>query len=232
MKAQRLRVTFTRGEELKYITHLDMMRFWERTLRRAGLPLAYSEGFTPHVQIQIAAPLPVGTTTEADIMDVFLEERIPPRQFLERARAALPDAVSIAAVEEVGLTLPSLQAETRFAEYEVEVPSADIDAARDAVRRFLAAESVQWEHRREDQLRSYDIRALVRDIAVAEGHAPGQTRLRMTLRNDPSGSGRPDQVVAALGLPPPTRVHRTRLVLANTSRALEAWRRHGRFSER
>lgn len=58
MKVQRLRITFARGDEMKYITHLDMMRFWERALRRAGLPVAYSEGFSPHPQIAIAAPSP------------------------------------------------------------------------------------------------------------------------------------------------------------------------------
>ncbi len=57
MKAQRLRVTFSRGDELRFITHLDVMRFWERALRRANLPVAYSEGFSPHAQISLAAPL-------------------------------------------------------------------------------------------------------------------------------------------------------------------------------
>ena len=59
---------------MKYITHLDMMRFWERALRRADVPLAYSEGFSPHAQISLAAPLAVGTTSEAELMDVFLAE--------------------------------------------------------------------------------------------------------------------------------------------------------------
>ena len=71
-KLQRLRVTFTRGEEMKYITHLDLMRFWERALRRAELPVAYSEGFSPHAQIALAAPLPVGTTSDCELMDVFM----------------------------------------------------------------------------------------------------------------------------------------------------------------
>ena len=59
MKVQRLRVTFTRGEQVKYITHLDLMRFWERALRRAEIPVAYSEGFSPHPQLALAAPLAV-----------------------------------------------------------------------------------------------------------------------------------------------------------------------------
>jgi radical SAM-linked protein len=69
---QRLRLKFGRGEDLKFLSHLDLMRLWERALRRAGLPLAYSEGFTPHPQIALAAPLLVGVTSDAELMDVSL----------------------------------------------------------------------------------------------------------------------------------------------------------------
>ncbi len=66
MKAQRLRVTFARGDLLRYITHLDLMRSWERAIKRAGLPISYSEGFTRHPQLALAAPLPVGATAEGE----------------------------------------------------------------------------------------------------------------------------------------------------------------------
>ncbi|MFQ5886684.1 MAG: TIGR03936 family radical SAM-associated protein, partial [Anaerolineae bacterium] len=59
-RGQRIRITFSKGEEIQYISHLDMMRLWKRTLRRANLPLAYSKGFNPQPKISIAAPLPVG----------------------------------------------------------------------------------------------------------------------------------------------------------------------------
>jgi len=228
MKAQRLRVTFTRGEEMKYITHLDLMRFWERALRRAGVPISYSEGFSPHAQISLAAPLPVGTTSDGELMDVFLSEHVTPKALIEQVAPQLPPAIQIKAVEDVGLSLPALQADVRFAEYEVDV-AADEDSARDAVQRFLAAESVPWEHRREDEVRSYDIRPLVDSIEVAQA-CDGRVRLLMRLRNDNSGSGRPDQVVAALGLAVPARIHRARLLLAGSSPARDAWRKRGRFA--
>lgn len=230
MKAQRLRVTFTRGDELKYITHLDLMRMWERALRRAGIPLAYSEGFSPHPQIALAAPLPVGVTSEAELMDVFLEEVVQPRAFADRVAPQLPPSVRIVRVTEAGLTLPSLQAEVRAAEYDVEVERASEEEAQRAAEEFLATESVPWEHKREDETRTYDIRALVHDIRVA-GRENGAVRLRMLLRSDNSGSGRPEQVTAALGLPAPRRIHRTRLLLASGSPARTAWRKRGRFAE-
>jgi radical SAM-linked protein len=227
MKVQRLRVTFSRGEDLKYITHLDLMRFWERALRRADVPVAYSEGFSPHAQISIAAPLAVGITSDAELLDVFLERAMTPRAMIRALSTQLPAGVEVKAVEQVGLALPALQADVRFAEYTVDVPASDVDV-RSSVERFLAADSIPWEHKREDEVRSYDIRALVESIEVT-GMEQGRITLRMRLRNDSNGSGRPEQVVAALGLPAPVRIHRTKLVLEGRSPSRDAWRRRGRF---
>ena len=227
MKVQRLRVTFARGDEMKYITHLDLMRYWERALRRAELPVFYSEGFSPHAQLSLAAPLAVGTTGEAELMDVFMAETVAPRTFIEQLTPQLSPGLSIRSVQEAGLTLPALQADVRFAEYEVDVPPAADIAAN--VARFLEAETVPWEHKREDEVRSYDIRALVEHIEIIRADAGGAC-LRMRLKNDNTGSGRPEQIVAALGLPAPTRIHRTQLVLAGTSPSREAARKHGRYA--
>lgn len=232
MKVQRLRVTFRRGEALKYITHLDMMRTWERMLRRAGLPLAYSEGFTPHPQLAFAAALPVGVIGEEEIVDVYLSERVSPSSFLRAASREAPEGLELRSCEEVGLGLPSLQSAMRWAEYEIEVPANGRTpaAVRAAVDRFLASESIPWEHQREKETRRYDIRAVVQDMRVVDG-APGKRRLWMRLRHDQQVTGRAEQVAAALGLPEPERVVRTRLVLAETSPARERWRRAGRYVE-
>jgi radical SAM-linked protein len=228
MKAQRLRLTFSRGEAVKYITHLDLMRTWERALRRAGVPVSYSEGFSPHAQIAIAAPLPVGTTSDAELMDVFLDERMTPRAFTDAVTPQLPAGLGLVRVREAAMSLPSLQADARSARYEVDVPRAALDDAAAAARAFLAESTVPWEHKREDGVRTYDIRSLVHEIEAAP--VDGGVRLTMLLRNDNSGSGRPDQVVLALGLPQPARIHRTALVLAQTSPVREAWRKRGRFA--
>lgn len=229
MKVQRLRVTFTRGEEVKYIAHLDLMRLWERALRRAGVDLAYSEGFTPHARLSLGAPLAVGVTSGGELMDVFLSSRTSLRRFLEDVSQQLPAGIEILGVDEVGLGLSSLQSEVRWSDYEVEVPAdRDGPAVEEAVRRFLAAESIPWEHLRDKEIRRYDIRGLVQDIRM-EGQANRVHRLVMRLRADSSGTGRPEQVTAALGLPQPARIHRRRLILAENSPAREAWRRRGRF---
>ena len=229
MKAQRLRVTFARTDEMKYVTHLDMMRFWERALRRAGLPVAYSEGFSPHPQIAMAAPLAVGTTGDAELMDVFMSEAIPSRRVIDALAGQIPEGVIVRTVEEVGLTLPALQADVRFAEYVIDVPVSTETSVADAIAAFLAAATMPWEHKREDDVRTYDIRTQVESIEIVD-ERDGLVSLRMLVKNDNSGSGRPEQIVAALGLPAPSRIHRTRLVLAGTSPTRDARRKHGRYA--
>ncbi|MBA7704216.1 hypothetical protein ES703_113018 [subsurface metagenome] len=159
---QRLRLKFGRGEELKFLSHLDLMRLWERALRRAGLPLAYSEGFTPHPRIALAAPLSVGVTSEAELMDVFLSRWIAPDSFVAQAKKQLPQGLDLPEAWPVGLNIPSLQSQVRFAEYKVEV---DMEKARQevesAVRSLLSAEELPWHHFRDTGARHYDLRALV-----------------------------------------------------------------------
>lgn len=212
MKAQRIRVTFARGEPLRFISHLDLMRFWERALRRAGLVVAYSEGFSPHPQIALGAPLPVGTTGAAELMDVFLAEPVDPAELVRRLQPQLPRGVSIGDAREVPVSLPSLQSQLRAAEYRAVLPegAGPADAKR-AVADFLARDSVPWEHRREKEVKRYDLRPLVEWLRVEPGTDPPV--LVMRLRADPGATGRPDQVAAALGYPGPLRVHRTALIL-------------------
>jgi radical SAM-linked protein len=228
MKVQRLRVTFCRDEEVKYITHLDLMRFWERALRRAEIPLAYSQGFSPGPRISLAAPLPVGVTSSGELMDVYLSRRVTPYDFINAVGQQLPAGIVIREVREVGLGLPSLQSQVRWSEYQVDVATdRPGEEVQEAVAKLLAAESLPWQHQRDKEVRRYDLRSLVRDLWL-EGLGDGLCTLGMRLRTDSQASGRAEQVAAALGFSePPLRIHRSRLILEETSPAVQAWRRHG-----
>ena len=212
---QRLRLKFGRGEELKFLSHLDLMRLWERALRRAGLPLAYSEGFTPHPRIALAAPLSVGVTSEAELMDVFLSRWIAPDSFVAQAKKQLPQGLDLPEAWPVGLNIPSLQSQVRFAEYKVEV---DTEKARQevesAVRSLLSAEELPWHHFRDTGARHYDLRALVDDLWLIDCR-DSLCVLGMRLRCDARGSGRPEQVAKALGFSQrPKFIYRTKLILS------------------
>ncbi|MFQ6019589.1 MAG: TIGR03936 family radical SAM-associated protein [Dehalococcoidia bacterium] len=229
MTAQRLRVTFSRGEAVKHIAHLDLMRLWELALRQAGVPLAYAEGSRRTPRLSLAAPLPVGVTSSCELMDVFLAERLALRDFLSAISDQTVAGIEVMAAREVGLAQPSLQSLVRWAEYEVEVGSGGRAAAEveTAIETLLAADSIPWQHARERRIRRYDLRLLVLGLWL-EG-ADGETcRLGMRLRTDKERAGRCEQVSAALGFPEaPTRIHRSRLYVEETSAATQAYRRLG-----
>ena len=116
---QRLRIRFSRGEEIKYISHLDIMRLWQRALNRAGMALAYSEGFNPHPRMSLAAPLALGVTSDAELMDIVLAKFVSPHSFTAAVGRQLPRGITISGVYNTPLTMPSLQSQVRQAEYTV-----------------------------------------------------------------------------------------------------------------
>jgi len=211
---QRLRIRLSRGEEIKFISHLDIMRLWERALHRAQIPLAYSAGFSPHPRLSLAAPLPVGVTSEAELMDVFVARWVSPHWFTTSVSWQLPPGMEILEVYPIALSMPSLQSQVRYAEYRVEV--ATEKEPRDiasAVSALLSVEHLPWHHQRDTGRRSYDLRALIDDLWLNSWRQPYCT-IGMRLRCDSNGSGRPEQVVSALGFTSyPQSIHRTKLVL-------------------
>ncbi|MCL0041227.1 TIGR03936 family radical SAM-associated protein [Dehalococcoidia bacterium] len=212
---QRLCLTFGRGEEVKYITHLDVMRLWHRALRRAGMPLSYSQGFNPRPRISTAAPLPLGVTSEAELMDIFLERKVSLHFFVRAVSEQLPPGIKILGVRECWPKLPSLQSRLRFAEYRVEVESERTpEEVSQALCSLLAKKSLPWQHARDKEIRHYDLRALINALwLIDQGHA--RYTLGMVLRSDSRGSGKPEQVTAALEFSEyPKSIHRTKLILA------------------
>ena len=211
---QRLRVEFSRGEEIKFLSHLDLMRLWERAFRRAGLSLVYSAGFSPHPRISLASPLSVGVTSQAELMDVFLSDWISPYDFIDCLKSQLPRGLMLLDVWSVGLNEPSLQSKVSFAEYKVEM-AAEIEAPilESKLKSFLSAEEIPWQHFRDTGVRNYDLRPLVDDLWLIE-YYDSVFVLGMRLRCGNSGTGRPEQVVKALGLSQPESIHRTKLIFS------------------
>ena len=190
------------------------MRLWERALRRARIPLAYSEGFNPHPRISLAAPLPVGVTSEAELMDVFMISWVSPHWFTGMISEQLPPGIKVLEVYPIAPTMPSLQSMVRYAEYRVEVAAEDgIEEVESAIASLLSKERLPWHHQRDTGQRDYDLRALIDDIWLV-GRDDSYLTIGMRLRCSSSGSGRAEQVTAALGLTYyPQSIHRTKLIL-------------------
>jgi radical SAM-linked protein len=193
-----------------YISHLDLMRLWERALRRAGIPVAYSEGFNPRPRLSFASPLAVGTTSESELLDILLAQRISTEHFVSSMSRQLPGGIDIHQVWEVGIKVPSLQSQVAIAEYTVIASThRSTDEAKSAVQDFLNLDHMEWEHVRDKKTRQYDIRTLVKNITLSECR-DSRCTLQMTLKM----GARPEQVALALGFKHhPDLIHRTNIAL-------------------
>ncbi len=226
---QRIRVRFCKGDRVRFISHLDVLRYWERAIRRADLPLLYSKGFTPHPRITFAAPLPLGFLGEREIMEVVLEERVPLDRFAERIRQQTTPDLDLGHVSEVGLALPALPNLLRWADYRAVLVDVTPAEAATSVAEFLATEHYPWEQKREGKKpRQYDLRTATASLSVEA--VDGSVAIDARLSAGPDLTVRPEQLIAAL-FPAATvpRYVRTGLVLDEPSAALQAWRERGQY---
>ena len=205
----RIRITFTKQGALRYIGHLDLHRLWERAMRRAELPLSYSQGFHPQPKISLAAALPLGFSSRAEVMDVRLNEEIAVEDLSARLKDSLPPDIKVVEVRTVDEKLPALQTQTLSAAYDVHLtePVAGSELKR-RVEGLMMSESLIRERRG----KSYDLRPLVEMLSVV-GMADGTSWLKMTLAAREGATGRPEEVLGVLGIEADTaRVERTRLI--------------------
>src|SRR5215831_6139020 len=116
---QRLYITFGKFDSLIYTSNLDVAKLWERVLRRANLPILYSEGFNPRPRLALASALPLGISSECEILDVSLREAISLEGLAERILASSPSGLRIFEIREVPVRSSALQTLVRRAEYRI-----------------------------------------------------------------------------------------------------------------
>lgn len=209
---QRFRLTFSKVGPTRYIGHLDLARTIERSLNRAHIPLAYTQGYNPRPRMQLASALPLGFTSEGELADIWLLEKVDPDLMLQKLKDKLAPGIVIHKVEEIDLRAPALQNMTEAAAYIVSF-SESINRTELTERvTALLNEPVIMRARHSKQ---YDLKSLIHSLSVGEDES-GDPALSMELSLLPGRTGRPDEVLQALGLDPlDTHIHRTELFLAN-----------------
>jgi radical SAM-linked protein len=205
----RVRITFTKKGALRYTGHLDLHRIWERAVRRAELPLAYTQGFHPQPKISIAAALPLGFSSNGEVLDMRLNEDVQHNEIADKLQDKLPPDIKILKVETVDERAPALQTQTLSATYEVRLtePIQSAELTR-RVEALMMSEKLPRERRG----KQYDLRPLVEMLSVVS-EPNGEVWLRMTLAAREGATGRPEEVLSVLEIEAETaRVERTRLI--------------------
>ena len=222
---QRWQILFRRGEPALRVRQADLLAEFERAFHEAGLPLSTTNAAHPRARLKFAASLPLGIELEREVLEVFFDELVPMEE-IQAAAALFPDGVELVDAREVWHGFPSAASQLRAAEYEVTVRGDERltdEALRGAVVRLLGARRLPAGRRRGESERradagDRDLRPYIEDVEVIEVDEAARTaQLRMVLRLDPSGAGRPEDVVGAIDLPLKVeRAARTRLLFVDT----------------
>ena len=187
------RFSYAKYGEAKYVSHLDLIRLFSRSFKRAHIPLTYSEGFNPHPKLAIGLPLSVGVTSECECMDVELDRELK-KEDIEALNKALPIGMHINGVCE---KIPGVKklSDIRWAEYTVTVTCDPI--APEAVSNFMSRESVLIEKKTKRKTEETDILPDIHALSVT-GITDDGLMLSMTLSAGASANLKPDLVLAAM----------------------------------
>ena len=219
----RIRITFAKQGALRYTGQIDLHKLWERAARRAGLPLAYSQGFHPQPKINIAAALPLGFSSRCEVMDLKLEQEIPLEGLGEKLQETLPTGIQVLNVENADERAPALQTQVVASEYEVTLTeSVDGSELKRKVDSIMESESIIRERRG----KKYDLRPLIESLSLTPASSPTRAerndsgdeagrgdKIFMRLAAREGATGRPEEVLDVLGIAfEETRIERTHLI--------------------
>ncbi|MDI9485500.1 MAG: TIGR03936 family radical SAM-associated protein [Bacillota bacterium] len=168
-----IRFQFTKGEEVRYLSHLDLLRTMERAGRRAGLPIAFSQGFTARPLMSFSFPLPVGVLSEAEYADFTFAAELGPEEFVQRYNEHLPPGLQIVYAARLPEKTESLQSWINAASWRVSLPGTSPEQVEERWRQLQAVDSFVVNRETKKGSREVDIRPFVYDIFQVESYQGG-----------------------------------------------------------
>lgn len=193
----RLRISYAKGGRARWLSHLETIRAIERSIRRAQLPYAVTQGFHPHMKNAFGPALPVGTASDREYLDVWLTRYTAVGELEGALRESMPAELGLVGIGYVSDSLPSLAAALTIGVYSIEVEGVSEEQVRTALVSAVDHGSVRIEHKGKNKV--YDLTRSLPKEPVVSGHAGGVT-VDLTVRTSPDGSLRPDVFVkTALG---------------------------------
>lgn len=214
---QRIRLRYTKRGRLRFTSHRDFQRAFERALRRSEVPMAYSAGFTPHPKVSYANAAPTGTGSEAEFLEIALTEVRDPDTLRGLLDASMPEGLDI--IDAVEARTSGLADRLTASVWEMRLDGVAVQDAEKAVAAFLAAGTVEVQRRAKNGVRTFDARAAVAGLEACDpqpdrsGDGPCAI-LRLVVRHV-TPAVRPDDVLSGLravaDLTPPVPAAVTRL---------------------
>ncbi|TQM80567.1 radical SAM-linked protein [Saccharothrix saharensis] len=223
---QKLRLRYAKRGRLRFTSHRDIARTFERALRRAGVPMAYSQGFSPHPKVSWVGAAPTGVASEAEYVEVSVVDRVDPDALRTALDAVLPPGLDVLeVVQSAGGTLPE---RIEASAWRVELPGVSPEELTEAVTALMASESVQVERLTKDGKKIVDVRPAIVSAEVGPsagahssdaGHDARDLSqpcgILMTVVRQTTPTVRPDDVLSALrvvaDLVPPVPAKATRM---------------------
>ncbi len=174
---------YEKTDRAKYVSHLDFVRMFGRAIRRAKLPIAYSEGFNPHPLLTFALPLSVGYTSECEILELVLTEDVSPGEVKARINSVLPEGVHITSAHEGKSRMKALDL-ALYVVYPEKMPDTIVD--------FLLNEEILIEKKTKSGIKETDIRPDIKDIKIY------LNRIEMVLSAGSRANLKPEVVIKAM----------------------------------
>jgi radical SAM-linked protein len=210
---QRLRIRYAKRGRLRFSSHRDFQRAFERALRRAEVPMAYSAGFSPHPKVSYANAAPTGTASEAEYLEIGVVSRCDPERLRGALDAALPPGLDV--VEVVEARVPDLVSRLEASRWRIRLPGVPVALAASAVASLLAADRVDVERLTKSGVRTFDARGPIVRLGVDDDPDGDPCAILDLVVRHVTPSVRPDDVLAALrrvsDLAPPVPPQVTRL---------------------
>lgn len=193
---QRIRIHYHKGEALMYIGNLDLHKVWERTFRRAQIPLAYSQGFHPQPRMHQACPLPLGFTSRVELLDFWCDSDESIDSLRAKLEKTVQPGIEIQSLTLIPLKAPPLQTIVESSVYRVALPdAADMSDVQAKIEQFNSSDQCLRERRG----KPYDLRPLVKELSISLS-TPAMITMRLSAL--PGATGRPEEVLEELGIDP------------------------------
>jgi radical SAM-linked protein len=203
---QRLRIRYAKRGRLRFTSHRDFARVFERAIRRSQVPIAFSAGFSPHPKVSYAGAAPTGVASEAEYLEIGLAEKRDPAVVATALDAALPAGIDIVEVVDAADSRTKTLAERiEASQWRLWLPEVSVADAQAAVERLMALDTAPVERPTKDGTRTVDVRATILLATVVEGASgasPGEMNgqcatIEVVVRHS-SPAVRPDDILTAL----------------------------------